>query len=426
METLPSVFPKNETLTFEMLKQRLEYFRSSFHSIQAWRDPIHTAPYRILAKDNIGVEEFPTTAGSKALEGLMLPDAFIVDRLVRAGVDVFGKTTMSELANFVSTTMPGGYSELGGQGINPYGEEFSPRGSSSGSAIAVAAGLCDAALGTETSGSIVLPAMACGVWGMKPTVGLLSRNGIVPLSHTFDTPGVMARNVQTIVDLMNIMQETDPEDPITERSHEIHLDVMGYKHGSPVRVAVMVFENRPLRFEQVQLLQSLQEKLAKVNIEVVTVEVQPVEFDYKAITSIDFQNDLNRFFRRYSDAYHVGDVEGLVAYYRAREEHHPYGFDRLTDALEYDADAAGYEELVFETLTRANAAIENAMAKAQAQALIAFDFVNWWAIAQAPYMAVPWSVDTNGQPVGFTLGCRSMEDGKVIALSKRIERALQE
>ncbi|MBQ5766326.1 MAG: amidase, partial [Burkholderiaceae bacterium] len=331
---------------------------------------------------------------------------------------------MSELANYVSTTMPGGYSEMGGQGINPYGEEFSPRGSSSGSAIAVAAGLCDAALGTETSGSIVLPAMACGVWGMKPTVGLLSRGGIVPLSHTFDTPGVMARDVQTIVDLMNIMQETDPDDPITERAHEIHLDVMGYKHGSPVRVAVMVFENRPLQFEQVQLLEALKTKLATVNIEVVTVEVQPVEFDYKAITSIDFQNDINRFFRRYSDGNHVGDVESLVAYYRAREEHHPYGFDRLTDALEYDADAAGYEDLVHETLTRANLAIEDALARAQAQALIAFDFVNWWAIAQAPYMAVPWGVDMNGKPVGFTLGCRAMEDGKVIALSKRIEKAL--
>ena len=424
METLPNVFPKNETLTFEMLVKRLEYFRSAFHSIQAWRDPVHHARYRVLAKDNIGVEEFPTMAGSKALENLMLPDAFIVDRLVRAGVDVFGKTTMSELANFVSTTMPGGYSEMGGQSINPYGEEFSPRGSSSGSAIAVAAGLCDAALGTETSGSIVLPAMACGVWGMKPTVGLLSRGGIVPLSHTFDTPGVMARGVQTIVDLMNIMQESDPDDPITERAHEIHLDVMGYKHGSPVRVAVMVFEDRQLQFEQVQLLQALQDKLAKVNIEVVTVEVKHVDLDYKAITSIDFQNDINRFFRRYSDAYHVGDVESLVAYYKAREEHHPFGFDRLTDALDYDADAEGYEDLVFETVTRANAAIEEAMARAQAQALIAFDFVNWWAIAQAPYMAVPWGVDMNGKPVGFTLGCRSMEDGKVIALSRRIEKAL--
>jgi hypothetical protein len=96
----------------------------------------------------------------------------------------------------------------------------------------------------------------------------------------------------------------------------------------------MVFENRPLQFEQVQLLEALKTKLATVNIEVVTVEVQPVEFDYKAITSIDFQNDINRFFRRYSDGNHVGDVESLVAYYRAREEHHPYGFDRLTDALE--------------------------------------------------------------------------------------------
>jgi Asp-tRNA(Asn)/Glu-tRNA(Gln) amidotransferase A subunit family amidase len=171
-------------------------------------------------------------------------------------------------------------------------------------------------------------------------------------------------------------------------------------------------------------LEALKTKLATVNIEVVTVEVQPVEFDYKAITSIDFQNDINRFFRRYSDGNHVGDVESLVAYYRAREEHHPYGFDRLTDALEYDADAAGYEDLVHETLTRANLAIEDALARSQAQALIAFDFVNWWAIAQAPYMAVPWGVDMNGKPVGFTLGCRAMEDGKVIALSKRIEKAL--
>ncbi len=424
MYSLPPVFPNGEPLSYETLIKRLNYFRGSFHCIQTWREPAHTARYRILVKDNIGVEEFPTMAGSMAFENLQLPDAFIVDRLIRVGVDVFGKTTMSELANFVSTTMPGGYSELGHQGINPHGEQFSPRGSSSGSAIAVAAGFCDAALGTETSGSIVLPAMACGVWGMKPTVGLLSRTGIVPLAHTFDTAGVLARDVKTIEYLLKVMQETDSEDPITERAHEIHLDIAGYKPGERVRVAVLVIEDEPLQYEEVQMIDDLKAKLESVNVELVTVEVPARAFDYKAITSIDFQNDMNRFLRRYSDGEHVGDVESLVQFYRAREAHHPYGFDRLTDALHYDADSDGYIDLVSDVVGRANAAIEEALSKAQAQALISLKFINWWALAQAPYMAVPYGKKPDGQPIGFTLGCRQMEDGKVLALAKRFEKVL--
>jgi amidase len=182
------------------------------------RGPLHGVP--VVIKDNIDTaDKMETTAGSLALLGSKpARDAHIVDRLRAAGAVIIAKTNLSEWANFRSTRSTSGWSGRGGQTKNPYALDRNPSGSSSGSAAAVAANLAAAGVGTETDGSIVSPASCCGLVGLKPTVGLVSRSGIVPIAHTQDTAGPMARTVADAAALLSAMTGPDPNDPATVAS----------------------------------------------------------------------------------------------------------------------------------------------------------------------------------------------------------------
>jgi amidase len=190
------------------------------------RRPLAGVP--ILLKDNIATgDKQPTTAGSLALEGACAKgDATIVKLLRDAGAVILGKANLTEFANILAIDMPSGYSSLGGQVKNPYVPTLlddrgipvvDPGGSSSGSAVAVAAGLCTASVGTETSGSLLHPASRNGLVTVKPTVGLISRAGIVPIAHSQDTAGPMTRTVRDAAMLLNVLAAKDPLDPVTER-----------------------------------------------------------------------------------------------------------------------------------------------------------------------------------------------------------------
>lgn len=179
------------------------------------RGPLHGLP--LLLKDNIATaDRMSTTAGSLALDGVHAAhDAALVRRLREAGVVILGKTNLSEWANFRSSNSLSGWSSRGGQTRNPYALDRSPSGSSSGSAVAAAANLCAAAVGTETDGSITSPSSCNNVVGLKPTLGLVSRGGIIPIAHSQDTAGPMARTVRDCALLMNALAGADPEDAIT-------------------------------------------------------------------------------------------------------------------------------------------------------------------------------------------------------------------
>jgi amidase len=181
------------------------------------RGPMHGIP--ILLKDNIATaDRMMTTAGSLALAGVKPPkDAFIVSRLRESGAVILGKTNLSEWANFRSTHSTSGWSGRGGQTRNPYALDRNPSGSSSGSGAAIAANLAAAAVGTETDGSIVSPSNNNGLVGVKPTLGLLSRSGIVPISHSQDTAGPMTRTVADAAALLGAMAGADQDDPTTKR-----------------------------------------------------------------------------------------------------------------------------------------------------------------------------------------------------------------
>lgn len=182
------------------------------------RGPLHGIP--IVLKGNIDTaDRMTTTAGSLALAGMTAnQDAYLVKKLRQAGVVILGKANLSEWANFRSTHSVSGWSSLGGQTRNPYALDRNPCGSSSGSAVAVAANLCMGAVGTETDGSIICPSQANGIVGLKPTLGLVSRSGVVPIAHSQDTAGPMGRSVEDVAILLGAMIGVDPLDKITSES----------------------------------------------------------------------------------------------------------------------------------------------------------------------------------------------------------------
>lgn len=179
------------------------------------RGPLHGVP--VILKDNIDTEDnMPTTAGATALrDSYATADSYIARKLREAGAVIIAKANLSEWANFRASVSSSGWSGVGGQTRNPYVLDRNPCGSSSGSGVAVAANLCMVAIGTETDGSIVCPSNNNGIVGIKPTVGLLSRSGIIPISYTQDTPGPMSRTVEDAVICLGAMTGVDPSDPKT-------------------------------------------------------------------------------------------------------------------------------------------------------------------------------------------------------------------
>lgn len=268
------------------------------------RGPLHGIP--VVLKDNIDThDKMTTTAGSLALEGSVPPrDSEVARRLRESGAIILAKANLSEWANFRSFNSSSGWSARGGQCRNPYILDRSPCGSSSGSAVAVSANLCPVAIGTETNGSIVCPANANGIVGIKPTVGLVSRRGIVPISHNQDTAGPMARTVADAAALLNIVAGSDPGDPSTaEAGTRGNPDYTGFLNaeglkGKRLGVARQYFDFHP-RVEAV--MEAALADLQRLG----AVLVDPVEFpDSKELGDAsfnvmlyDFRVDLEEYLR---------------------------------------------------------------------------------------------------------------------------------
>jgi amidase len=240
------------------------------------RGPLHGIP--VLIKDNIDTHDhMQTTAGSLALEGSVAPrDAFIVKRLRHAGAVIVGKTNLSEWANFRGKHSISGWSSRGGLTRNPYALDRSACGSSSGSGAAVAANLCSVAIGTETDGSIICPAQTNGIVGIKPTLGLLSRSGIIPISHSQDTAGPMARSVADAAFLLGALTGLDERDPATrfskthaQKDYSLFLDKNGLQGA---RIGVV----RAMAGTDARILQIF-EACLKVMKQLGAVLIDPVE-----------------------------------------------------------------------------------------------------------------------------------------------------
>ena len=291
------------------------------------RSPLHGVP--VLIKDNIDTRESVTTAGSLALANNRTErDAHVIERLRASGMVILGKANLSEWANFRSERSSSGWSGVGGQARNPYDTTRSPCGSSSGSAVAVAAGMAPLAVGTETNGSVVCPASVNGIVGIKPTVGLVSRHGIVPISHTQDTAGPMAASVRDAAYLLTAMAGPDPEDPgsaedpaLFERNYADFLDPKGLegKRIGVVRSLAGFHEDVDAALNRA--IDDMKSRGAEI-VDDLSLPSYPEGFQQAAydVLLYEFKHDLNAYLAGLSGPAGELDLEQLVAFNQANRD----------------------------------------------------------------------------------------------------------
>lgn len=426
-EILCAVFPLGKPLDKEVLQERLTVYGPVFGALRTYRAPDARRSRHILVKDNIAVDGFPTTAGSLALSHLILPESPAATRLKAAGFDLFGKTNMTEFAGFVTTGRPSeGYSHLGGFGKNPHGN-FLCGGSSSGSAIAVAAGLCDAALGTETRGSVMEPALYCGVWGFKPSVGLISRRGVIPISPVFDTVGVLSRDVGMLSDLLTALQGEDEHDAATALSSSVHLDEGKDIQARTLRIGVVrVTGTETLDAEVQEILKVAFRKFMQAGVRLTDVSAENPPEDYKLITSVDFARGVDALLKEYATQDVPPDFASLCALYCKTPSMRPFGMDRmfLAQKLSSEVSEKDYQEAVKRTVTSNRTAIDALLSEYRVDALLFPGRLDWWALAGAPSLAVPIGVKKSGQSVGVMLGAGYGQDGILLGIARVLEEVL--
>lgn len=273
----------------------------------------------ILLKDNIDTTGLPTTAGSMALKDhVPTTDATIVSKLKEAGAIILGKTNLSEWANFRGKRSISGWSSLGGQTRNPFFLNRTPCGSSSGSAVAVAADFCIAAIGTETDGSIVCPSHVNGIVGVKPTIGLVSRKGIIPISHTQDTAGPMARSVEDAAFVLEAISGYDPNDKTTILSKDVKTDYSNYEKTDLDKFTIGIprqFYSFSPKIEKI-----MNEKL-KTMKEMGTELIDPIEialpedglFETHVLLT-DYKEDLNAYLKTLNKNLGIDSIEDLISF----------------------------------------------------------------------------------------------------------------
>ena len=415
------------------------------------RGPLHGIP--ILIKDNIDTHDrMMTTAGSLALEGAKpLQDASVAKKLRDAGAVILGKTNLSEWANFRSSKSSSGWSGRGGQTKNPYALDRNPCGSSSGSGAAAAANLCAAAIGTETDGSVVCPSSANSLVGIKPTVGLVSRAGIIPISHSQDTAGPMARTVTDAAILLGALTGEDTRDPMTRESrgkaatdYTKFLDRDGLR-GMRIGVARKHFGFSDRVDKLLDDHIAAMKKLGAVFVDPADIpttgKFDASEFD---VLLYEFKADLNTYLARLGPSAPVHSLQDVIAFNeRNRDREMPYfGQDIMEKAQAKGplTSKAYIAALNKNHLLSRTQGIDFIMRKHQLDALIAptggppwpTDWLNGdhftggysttSAVAGYPHVTVPAGY-VFGMPIGLSFFGGAYTEGKLIKMAYAFEQA---
>lgn len=395
------------------------------------RGPLHGIP--VLVKDNLDLEGLPTTAGSVALErSVPRVDSTVVARLRAAGAVVLGKTNLTEFANFLTNGMPSGYSSLGGQVLNPYNADLSPSGSSSGSGAAAAAGLAAVTIGTETSGSIVSPAAAQGIVGLRPTVGLVSRTGIVPISASQDTAGPMARTVADAAAELQAIAGKDPEDPATAGQPEPLPDYLaGLSVDALNGKRIGVTDNSNANY---QAAIAAVQAAGATTVEIPTPS--PAQ-NFPAILTQEFKRDLNAYLGRLPANAPMDTLADIIAYNEAHpEEALKFGQTQAIASQAVDlsdpAQQAEYETNRDGGRAATRAAIDDALSRGTADPgddLVAImtpsgTLTGTGARAGYPQLTVPAGYDAgNRNPVNISFNGTAYSEPVLLGLGYAYEQA---
>jgi amidase len=416
------------------------------------RGPLHGIP--VLIKDNIDTaDQMMTTAGSLALEGAKpAHDAFVVQRLRAAGVVILGKTNLSEWANFRSSHSTSGWSGRGGLVKNPYALDRNPCGSSSGTGAAIAANLAAIGVGTETDGSIVCPSGANGLVGIKPTVGLVSRSGIIPIAHSQDTAGPMARSVADAARLLGAMTGVDPADPASQgsasragRDYTRSLDA-GALNGARLGVARKQYFGYSAATDRL-MDQAIADMKARGAVIVDPADIptaSKMDACENEVLLYEFKADLNKYLGSLGPSSPVHSLEELIAFNEREKAREMPFFGQelfLSSQKKGPLASAAYRAALTKCRSLARAqGIDLVMRRHHLDAIVAptgspawtTDLVNGdhftgasstpAAVAGYPSITVP-AGDAFGLPVGLSFIGRAWSEEKLIALAYAYEQA---
>jgi amidase len=418
------------------------------------RGPLHGIP--VLVKDNIGTSDrMTTTAGSLALEGsIPSQDSFVAKKLREAGAVLLGKTNLSEWANIRSTHSTSGWSARGGQCRNPYALDRNPSGSSSGSGAAAAANFCAVAVGTETDGSIVSPSNNCGLVGIKPTLGLVSRTGVIPIAHSQDTPGPMCRTVADAALLLSALAGPDPTDAATRSAGEKgaadytrFLDQNGLK-GARIGVPRKgLFGQSPAADRLVEAAIAEMKRLGAVIVDPADIETVDAfsgsDTSELAVLLYELKADLNAYLASLPNP-RVRTLADVIDFNQKNKDREmPYFGQELFETAQKKGpltEKAYRDALEKDVRLSRKEGIDKTMDKHRLDALVAptsgpatlIDLVNGDygvngsstlpAVAGYPDITVPAGFE-RGLPVGVSFFGRAWSEGKLIAIAYAFEQA---
>ncbi len=367
------------------------------------KHPIFGMP--ILLKDNINASAVPTTAGAVALQDNQTDNAFITEKLIESGALILGKANLSEWAYFFCGDCPSGYSAIGGQTLNPYGRKtIDTGGSSSGSAVAVAANFCAAAIGSETAGSILSPASQNSVVGLKPTIGLLSRSGIVPISSTLDTPGPITKNVMDNAIVLDAMTGYDESD---FKSMAVDIDFKNYYENlsSATKKSKRMGAFKELLKDT--LYANAISVLKKQGFEIVEIEEENIELpEFLRLLNLDMKVDLVNYFSEYGNKdLKFSSIEDVMAFNETDSLNiMPYGQNLFKGVSEDKATEEEFDALKNVLKSNGKRFFDIPM---KAQNLDGILSINNYhaaeaAVAEYPALTVPMGYNKEGVPKGLT------------------------
>lgn len=412
------------------------------------RGPMHGIP--VLLKDNIDThDKMNTTAGSRALMGSQpLQDSWVAKSLKDAGAVIIGKANLSEWANFRGNLSSSGWSGIGGQTKNPYLLDRNPCGSSSGSSVAVSANLCMIAIGTETNGSIVCPSTANGIVGIKPTVGLISRSGIIPISYTQDTPGPMARTVRDAAICLGVMTGTDPNDRKTLASEgKSHQDYLSFLKKDGLQNKRIGLYKKPYgrNYKVDELMAQAVEYIKSAGAEVVEIE----EIHDQSLNGISFQvmlyeykDGLNKYFQSLGPNAKIKDLSELIEFNKTDSVELQFFNQKYLEMAQNKAgvDTREYQELVKKMLEgMGRDGIDRVMDEHRLDAIMAPTGSPAWktdhingdaytlgssspaAISGYPNITVPMGM-IDGLPVGISFFGRAWSEPTLIEVAYSFEQ----